>query len=135
MLSSVYSPFVSLQRNEMCLTNVHAATRGHLAPLFFIASENRILGECSGMYRVLLLVLVGTSVKGFLLLCCSFLELSRSDKRHTLPEFQLWACFPRRVASPRARSGEHAREPWNMFSATQKCLIHSEVKDSHIGGN
>lgn len=137
VLNFAYSPFVSQQRNEMCLTNVHAATQGHLAHLFFIASENRILGEYSGMCRVLLLVLVGTSVKGLLLpfafYAAVFLELSRSDKgTHFLNSIQV---FPHRVVSPRARSDEHAHEPWNMFSAAQKCLIHSEVRDSHIGGN
>lgn len=79
MLSSVYSPFVSQQRNEMCLTSVHAATRAHLAHLFFIASENRILGEYSGMCRVLLLVLVGTSVEGCYFLSPFMLQFSWTE--------------------------------------------------------
>ena len=79
VLSSAYSPFVSQQRNETCLTNVHAATRGHLARLFFIASENRILGEYSGMCRVLLLVLVGTSVKGCYFLSPFMLQFSWTE--------------------------------------------------------
>ena len=59
-----------------CLTNVHAATQGHLAHLFFIASENRILGEYSGMCRVSPLVLVGTSVKGYYFLSPFTLQFS-----------------------------------------------------------
>lgn len=60
----------------MCLTNIQAATQSHLEHLFFIASENRILGEYSGMCRVLLLVLARTSVKGYYFLSLSTLQFS-----------------------------------------------------------
>lgn len=91
--------------------------------------------ECAECYHQYLWGLLSRVITSFLLLCCSFLEPSCLDKRHTFPEFHLWECFPHRIVPPRARSGEHAREPCNMFSGTEKCLIHSEVKDSHVGSN